>query len=435
MVDLVGALGRAQWHAILRAAGPGQTRLHFIEVQFHDRAVVRTACAVGTPQSGGLGVGLDQRDLFWRPARKAQVPQRFLVNREDRAGAAEFRRHVADRGAVGERQIGQPIAKEFDELVHYALPAQHLGDREHEIGGGSSSPQAAAEPEADHFRNQHRDRLSEHGGFRLNAAYAPAQHAQTIDHRSVRVRANQGIRISLAHAIAGDVKHDAAQELQVDLVHDAGVRRHHFEIAERALAPAQERVALAVAFELDAIVGCQCLGGAVFVHLYGMVDDQLGGRQRIDLLGVAAESRDGFTHRGQVDHAGDAGKILHDHAGGSEGNLVRGLRLGIPVEERLDVGTGHIDAVFKAQQILQQDLQGIGQARHALGAQRRDIVNLVVRAGEIECRARLKTVSHARLHCGIGLGGTPQPVIIRIPQSRRRPGSVRADISPRSALV
>jgi hypothetical protein len=39
--------------------------------------------------------------------------------------------------------------------------------------------------------------------------------------------------------------------LDVDLVHDAGARRHDLEVVERGLAPAQELVALAVALVLE----------------------------------------------------------------------------------------------------------------------------------------------------------------------------------------
>ena len=56
------------------------------------------------------------------------------------------------------------------------------------------------------------------------------------------------------------------------------------------LAPAQERIALAIALELDAVVVGQRLRGAVFIHLHRVVDDQFGGRQRVDLLRVAAEA-------------------------------------------------------------------------------------------------------------------------------------------------
>ena len=51
---------------------------------------------------------------------------------------------------------------------------------------------------------------------------------------------------------------DAREVLEVDLVDDAGVGRHDAEVVERVLAPAQERVALAVARELE--LGVQ-LGG------------------------------------------------------------------------------------------------------------------------------------------------------------------------------
>ena len=50
----------------------------------------------------------------------------------------------------------------------------------------------------------------------------------------------QRVRICPALSVFIDVKYDAPEVFQVDLVHDAGVRRHHTEILERALTPAQE---------------------------------------------------------------------------------------------------------------------------------------------------------------------------------------------------
>ena len=46
-----------------------------------------------------------------------------------------------------------------------------------------------------------------------------------------------------------------------------------------------------------------------------MVDDHLGGVQRVDPGGVAAEVAYGLAHGGEVDDAGHAGEVLHDHAG------------------------------------------------------------------------------------------------------------------------
>ena len=162
-----------------------------------------------------------------------------------------------------------------------------------------------AELEADDLRNQHRDRLAEHRRLGLDAADAPAEHAEAVDHGGVRVGADQRVRDRPGGAPPAVVlEHHAAEVLEVDLVHDAGVGRHDLEIAERRLAPAQEGVALAVALELDAIVVGERLRGAVAVDLHRVVDDQLGRRQRIDLVGIAAEARHGLAHRGQIDDAG-----------------------------------------------------------------------------------------------------------------------------------
>ena len=69
--------------------------------------------------------------------------------------------------------------------------AQHLGDREHEIRGGRSIRELPGETETDHFGEQHVDRLTDHDGLGLDAADAPSDDAQPIDHRRVRVGADE----------------------------------------------------------------------------------------------------------------------------------------------------------------------------------------------------------------------------------------------------
>ena len=106
-------------------------------------------------------------------------------------------RHVADRGAVGQRQRGDAGAVELDELADHAVLAQHLGDRQHQVGGGGALGQVAVELEADDARDEHRDRLAEHGRLGLDAADAPADHADAVDHRGVRVGADAGVGVGL----------------------------------------------------------------------------------------------------------------------------------------------------------------------------------------------------------------------------------------------
>ncbi len=103
-----------------------------------------------------------------------------------------------------------------------------------------------------------------------------------------------------------------------------------------------------------------------------MVDDQLGGREGIDALGIAAEGLDGVAHGGEIDDGGHAGEVLHEDAGGHVGDFAAGLGLGVPVGEEFDVGGGDVDAVFAAQQIFEQDFEAEGQAREieAAGGER-----------------------------------------------------------------
>jgi hypothetical protein len=100
-----------------------------------------------------LVIGLDQRDLLFAAAGEAQVAQRLRVDGEDAAGRAVFGSHVADGGAVGQRQLGDAGAVELDELADDAELAQHLGDGEHEVGRGRAFAQLAGQLEADDLRN------------------------------------------------------------------------------------------------------------------------------------------------------------------------------------------------------------------------------------------------------------------------------------------
>ena len=57
------------------------------------------------------------------------------------------------------------------------------------------------ELEADDLRDEHRDRLAEHRRLGLDPADAPAEHAQAVDHRRVRVGADE--RVGIGERLAG----------------------------------------------------------------------------------------------------------------------------------------------------------------------------------------------------------------------------------------
>ena len=208
------------------------------------------------------------------------------------------------------------------------------------------------------MRQQHGGGLAEHAGLGFDAADAPADYAQAVDHGGVRVGADHGVGIR--GAVHG---HDDRREVfEIHLVHDAGVGRHGAEILERRLAPAQERVALLIALEFEQRVQLEGVVGAVVIDLHGVIDDQIDRDQRIGLLGIGAHFLERVAHGGEIDYAGHAGEILQDHAGRAEVDLAR-VGFGVPLGDVFDVGALDGGAVFEAQQVFEENLDRVGNAR------------------------------------------------------------------------
>ena len=187
------ALALRERHAILRALGAGHGGDDGGEIEFQRIGENRIGRLVGAEEALFLGVGFDELDLIFGARGEAQIGERFGIDGEEAHGRAIFGRHVGDRGAVGKREARKPGAVELDEFSDDAFLAQHLRDGEHEVGGRGAFGQAAVQLESDDRGNQHRERLAEHGGFCFDAADAPAENAEAVDHRGVRIGADERI--------------------------------------------------------------------------------------------------------------------------------------------------------------------------------------------------------------------------------------------------
>ena len=293
-----------QRHPVLRPHRAGHAGLDRGHVQRQRVGEDRIGRLLGAPQALGLGILLHQRHARRLAGGVLEELHRFRIDREEAAGGAIFRRHVGERRAVFQAQLVQAGAVIFHELAHHALLAQHLGGGQHQVGGGDAFAQLAGQLEADHFGNEHRDGLAQHGGFRLDAAHAPAQHSKAVDHGGVAVGAHHAVGEGDLDGLLVDAvlllpdPHRLGQVFQVHLVADAGARRHDAEVRKGLLAPAQELVALLVAFIFDGHVLLERVLLAEIVDHHAVVDDQIDFRQRIDLFRVAAQLLHGIAHRG-----------------------------------------------------------------------------------------------------------------------------------------
>ena len=263
---------------------------------------------------------------------------------------------------------------------------QDLRHRQHEIGRGRALRQPAGEPEADDLRHEHRQRLAEHRRLRLDAADAPAEHAEPVHHRRVRVGADERVRERGSVARLDD----AREVLEVHLVADARVRRDDAEVVERALPPAEERVALAVPLELALDVVLDREPRRELVHLHRVVDDELRRDERIDLRRIAALLAHRVAHRGEVDDRGHAGEVLEEHARRHERDLARRLVRGHPARDGLDLGLGAV-----AEHVLEQDPQRVREPRHVPPLlERVEPVDLVAAASDRERGTRAEGIRH-----------------------------------------
>ena len=129
------------------------------------------------------------------------------------------------------------------------------------------------------------------------------------------------------------------------------------------------------------VLGEGALAAEIVDH-HGVVDDEIDGRERIDLLGVAAEVAHGRAHGREVDDRGHAGEILHQHAGRAIGDLaIRAAVLqpgghGLDVIDLLTVrpsswrsrfSNSTLSETGQARQIAQAGLLGGGEAVIVVG--------------------------------------------------------------------
>ena len=125
-------------------------------------------------------------------------------------------------------------------------------------------------------------------------------------------------------------------------------------------------------------------------------------------LRVAAQPLHGVAHGGQVDDRRHAGEVLEQHPAGPKGDLAVGLRLGVPVGQRLDVVGGDGHAVLVAEQVFQQDLERERQPRDVEPGVAQGVEPVVLERLVVHLEASMQGVEgigHEVVLCAVGAGG------------------------------
>src|SRR5262249_44003370 len=141
-------------------------------------------------------------------------------------------------------QLAQSRTEELDELADNALLPQHLCDGQHEVGRGAAFLHLSVQAESQHLGNSLEIGLPEQASLALDTAAPPSHNAEPVDHCRVRIGSDQRVRVSVAIGIP---EYHRRQILEVDLMDNAGIRRHDAKILKGGLGPAEKAVALAVA--------------------------------------------------------------------------------------------------------------------------------------------------------------------------------------------
>ena len=144
---------------------------------------------------------------------------------------------------------------------------------------------------------------------------------------------------------------------QIDLVHDAVASRNHVHVLKRGFGPLDKVEAVFVATVFDGAVFSEGIGvKATAFDSQGVVHNQLGRHDRVDLCGVAALVGDGIAQTGKVNQRGLTQDVMAHHASREPWEVEVALAFNQLLE-----GVGQGGGVAAAHQVFGQHAGGVRQ--------------------------------------------------------------------------
>mmetsp|Transcript_47504 Transcript_47504/g.93684 ORF Transcript_47504/g.93684 Transcript_47504/m.93684 type:complete len:304 (-) Transcript_47504:651-1562(-) len=259
-----------QGHSVMGALGPAQAGLHSGEVELEDVSESRGWGIAVCKQTDLSEILLDFCDLGLGSASGSQILQGLSVNGEEPHGSTVFWSHIGNSGTVGKGETLHAGAVELNKLSNNPPLSEHCGAGEHQISCGGVLGKGAGELETDDFGKDHRNRLAEHNGLRLNPAHTPTDDSEAVNHGGMGVCANDRVGIQNALVI---LHHHTRKVFKVHLMHNTRSWRNDQHVVERSSTPLKECEALFVSVKFDLLVSLQSLWRSRPVDLHRVVDD------------------------------------------------------------------------------------------------------------------------------------------------------------------
>lgn len=154
-------------------------------------------------------------DLMGVTSSKVEVINSLSVDREVTHGSTVFRSHVSNGSSISKSDVFTARSEEFNKLSDDTTLSEHLSAGQNEISSGHVVSEFTGQTETNDFRQDHGDALSEHDSFGFDTTDTPTEDTKTVDHGSMGVSTDDGVRIEDVLFIVED---DSSQVFQVDLM-------------------------------------------------------------------------------------------------------------------------------------------------------------------------------------------------------------------------
>jgi len=171
---------------------------------------------------------LNKLDVTFITASDAQVIHSSLIDGEITHSCTVFRSHVSNSGSISKGKILHTRSEELNELANDTTLSEHLDASKDQVSGSCSLWEITVEVETNDLGKHHGDGLAKHDSLSLNTTNTPASNAETVDHSSVRISADN--RVWVEHVVT--VEDNTGEVLEVDLMDNTRAGRHNLEVVE-----------------------------------------------------------------------------------------------------------------------------------------------------------------------------------------------------------